>query len=126
MKYLKTIFYIFNFILIIFYLYPGSIFGCFLYENCTKQPVLTRDFIVSSNHFYTFFLLSFLGLIIYKNSKKNIIIYLFSISVILEIFHLLIPNRLFQFSDLFGNIAGVLISLIVLILINFWRKNEFV
>ena len=79
MKHLKTIFYIFNFILIIFYLYPGSVLGCFFYNDCAKQPFLTRDFIVSSNHVYIFFLLSSLGFLTYKNSKKKIIIYLFTI-----------------------------------------------
>tara|TARA_Y100001970_G_C14174307_1_gene826046 strand:- start:43 stop:414 length:372 start_codon:yes stop_codon:yes gene_type:complete len=123
MKYLKTIFFIFNFSLIIFYLYPGSIFGCFFFEDCLKQPVLTRDFIISSNHFYTFFLLSIFGYFAYQNKKKKIFIYLFLISIILELFHLFIPNRSFQFSDLFGNMFGILIFLAILNLINFWKKK---
>ena len=127
MRYIKINFHIINILLIIFYLYPGSIFGCIFYNDCHLQPYITRDFIVSSNHVYAFIFLSILGFIGYlKINKKLIILYLFAISIILELLHLVIPNRSFQFSDLFGNMLGVLISLLVLILINYWRKNEFI
>ena len=124
MRYIKINFHIINILLIIFYLYPGSIIGCILYNDCSLQPTITRDFLVSSNHFYSFFLLSILGFISYlKNNKKLIISYLFTISIFFELFHLLIPKRSFQFSDLFGNILGVLIPIFILILFNFWRKK---
>ena len=124
MRYIKINFHIINILLIIFYLYPGSIIGCILYNDCSLQPTITRDLLVSSNHFYSFFLLSILGFISYlKNNKKLIISYLFTISIFFELFHLLIPKRSFQFSDLFGNMAGVLISILILILFNFWRKK---
>ena len=124
MRYIKINFHIINILLIIFYLYPGSIIGCILYNDCSLQPTITRDLLVSSNHFYSFFLLSILGFISYlKNNKKLIISYLFTISIFFELFHLLIPKRSFQFSDLFGNIGGVLISILILILFNFWRKK---
>ena len=48
----KTGFYFANIVLMIFYLYPGSILGCFLYNDCYIQPQITRDFIVSANHVY--------------------------------------------------------------------------
>ena len=124
MRYIKLNFHIINIILIIFYLYPGSIFGCIFYNDCYLQPYITRDFIVSSNHVYVFFILSILGLFIYIKYDKKILIYLFSLSIILEILHLIIPNRSFQFSDLFGNIVGVLLSLLIIIIVNFRRKNE--
>ena len=40
----KYFFHISNILLIIFYLYPGSIFGCFIYNDCGIQPQLTGDF----------------------------------------------------------------------------------
>ena len=124
MRYIKINFHIINILLIIFYLYPGSIIGCIFYNDCSQQPSITRDLLVSSNHFYAFLLLSILGFISYlKNNKKLIILYLFTISIFFELFHLLIPKRSFQFSDLFGNMLGVLISLIILILFNYWRKK---
>ncbi len=124
MRYIKINFHIINILLIIFYLYPGSIIGCIFYNDCSQQPSITRDLLVSSNHFYAFLLLSILGFISYlKNNKKLIILYLFTISIFFELFHLAIPKRTFQFSDLFGNMLGVLISLIILILFKHWRKK---
>ena len=119
----KIIFHILNIIFIILYIYPGSLLGFLIYKDISKQPQISPDFIVSSNHVYAFLLLSFLGLISYLKSFKKIILYLISISIILELLHLIIPNRSFQFSDLFGNIIGVLLSIFILILFNFWRKK---
>ena len=119
----KIIFYLLNIIFIFLYIYPGSLLGFLIYNDILKQPQITSNFIVSSNHLYAFFLLSSLGLIIYSKSTKKIILYLILISIILELLHLFIPNRSFQFSDLFGNIVGVLISILILILFNFWRKK---
>ena len=113
MNYIKQFFYLSNVVLFIFYLYPGSIFGCFIYGDCKIQPQLTRDFLVSSNHVYVFFIISILGLISFKHKLKNIFIYLICISIILEILHLIIPERGFELGDLFGNIVGVLISFLV-------------
>ena len=108
--YLKIIFYIANIILITLYIFPGSILGWILYGNAGLQPQITSDFIVSSNHVYAFMLLSTLGYIAYKKENLNLIfIYLFFISILLEILHIFIPNRGFEFSDLFGNILGVLL-----------------
>ena len=123
MRYIKINFHIYNILLILFYLFPGSILGCIFYNDCSIQPKLTRDFLVSSNHLYAFILLSILGFLSYSKNIKKIVLYLLSISIILELLHFIVPNRSFQFSDLFGNMLGVLISLIILILFNYWRKK---
>ena len=108
--YLKILFYIANIVLITLYVFPGSILGWFFFDNVGKQPQITPDFIVSSNHVYAFMILSFLGYISFEKQKLIFLfIYLFSISIFLEILHIIIPNRGFEFSDLFGNITGVLI-----------------
>ena len=122
----KILFHILNTIFIILYIYPGSILGYLIYRNFSKQPQLTSDFFaISSNHVYAFFLLSVLGLFGYYKVKKFFIInYLIFISIILEILHLIVPNRAFQFADLFGNIVGVLSPIIIINIYNFWRKNE--
>ena len=114
-KFLKPGFHSANIILIIFYLYPGSIFGHFLYDDSSIQPQLTRDFIISSNHLYVFIILSALGVATYQNTRKIkiIIIYLFSSSIILELFHIIIPTRAFEWTDLFGNIMGVLLIILI-------------
>lgn len=126
-SYLKIIFYIANIVLITLYAFPGSILGWFIYGNAGLQPQITSDFIVSSNHVYAFMVLSFLGYISYENHKLNFLfIYLFSISIFLEMLHIIIPNRGFEFSDLFGNILGVLIIYFFCQIYNFFKnsKNE--
>ena len=114
-KFLTLGFYLANFILIILYLYPGSIFGCFLYNDCSIQPQITRDFIISSNHLYVFAILSTLGIEVYKNTKKIkfLILYLFLLSITLELLHFFIPIRVFELKDLFGNIIGVTIVVVI-------------
>ena len=112
-----------NLILIVFYLYPGSILGHVLYNNSSIQPQITRDFLISSNHFYAFVILSISGIIAYnKTTRINVLItYLFLLSIILEFFHIIIPNRNFELSDLFGNFLGV-----VLIITFYKIKNRYV
>ena len=104
-----------NLILIVFYLYPGSIFGYILYNNSSIQPQITSDFLISSNHFYVFIFLSTIGILAYRNTSKiNFLIkYLLILSVLLEYLHILIPKRSFELSDLFGNIVGVIIVVMV-------------
>ena len=114
-NFFKIGFYFANIILITLYLYPGSILGCFLYNDCNIQPQITIDFIISTNHFYAFALLSSLGVLSFHNTKKInfLIIYLFLLSIILELFHIIIPVRGFELSDLFGNIVGVILVVFV-------------
>ena len=123
----KILFNIINTIFIVLYVYPGSILGFLVYRELQKQPQLTSDFFsssVSSNHVYAFLVLSLLGLIAYYKSKKLLILnYLILGSIILEVLHLVIPNRSFQYSDLFGNIVGVLLSILLFNIYNFWRKR---
>ena len=121
----KILFNIINAIFIVLYVYPGSILGFLIYGEFHKQPQITQDFLsISSNHVYAFFVLSLVGLISYYKSNKILILnYLILGSIILEVLHLVIPNRSFQYSDLFGNIVGVLISILLFSMFNFWRKR---
>ena len=125
MSKIKILFNVTNIIFIVLYLWPGSILGWLLYGKLHKQPQLTSDFLsLSSNHVYAFLVLSLLGLIAYYKSKKLLILnYLILSSIILEVLHLIIPNRSFQYSDLFGNIVGVLLSILLFNIYNFWRKK---
>ena len=63
MKITKIFFHFINILFIIFYIYPGSIFGYLIYGNLSKQPQVTPDFYFSSNHVYAFFIVSLLGFI---------------------------------------------------------------
>ena len=123
------VFYMVNLVLIIFYLFPGSIFGCLFYDDCLIQPkitsniIISSNFFISSNHLYAFILLSVLGFFAYRNTKKIkfLIIYLFSLSIILELLHIIVPIRVFEWEDLIGNILGVM-----LIIIAYKIKNKYV
>ena len=127
-KYLDLFFKISNFTIIILYLYPGSILGWILYGNLKSQPQLTENFLsLSSNHLYTFLILSFLAILSYSNNSKKlnyIFLYLLFISIILELAHIIIPNRSFQFEDLIGNITGVIISYILMKFYEFARRQK--
>ena len=116
----KIIFYLINFLLIILYIFPGSLLGCIFLNDCKIQPQITTDFIISTNHLYTFAFISVIGLYTFTKSNqiKYLIFYLIFLSIILEIFHLIIPERSFQFVDLFGNLLGVIIVIFIYSLIN--------
>ena len=121
----KTIFHISNIGLILIYLYPGSIFGWLIYDNIQKQPQITSDFVLfSSNHVYTFMVLSLLGLFAYyKDKVKILFLYLFFISIFLELCHILIPQRSFENKDLLGNFLGIFLIFIVFNLYKFFKKK---
>ena len=114
-NFFKIAFYSSNIILIILYLFPGSILGWFLYNDHLVQPQITRNFIISSNHVYAFVLLTSLGIFSFYDTKKInfLIVYLFLLSIILELFHVIIPNRGFEMSDLLGNIVGVILVILI-------------
>ena len=117
----KVIFYFINVCLIFLYLFPGSIFGCIFLDDCKRQPQITPDLaIISSNHFYAFLIISIVGFFTYSKKKdlKFLIIYLILSSILLEILHLVIPERSFQWSDLIGNFMAVIVVIFIYNLIN--------
>ena len=116
----KIVFYSINFSLIFLYLFPGSLIGQVFYSSKEIQPQITPDFIISSNHFYVFVLVSIIGFLTFirANQVKILIIYLFLISLVLELLHLIIPYRTFQWSDIFGNLIGVVVVILIRNLIN--------
>jgi hypothetical protein len=123
--YLRILFHILILILIILSLYPGSILGFLLYGDFKLQPQFTKDFLyISSQHLYVYLLVSAFGFFSYLRDEKFnlVIIYLFFLSIILEVAHLVISERSFQIEDLTGNILGVLIAYTIVLIYKFWRK----
>jgi len=122
----KYFFQIINILIIILYLYPGSILGYIFLKNYKVHPQITKDFIISSNHFYIFAFLSILGLLTFHKTiyLKLLILYLFFLSLILEILHIIIPERGFEFSDLFGNIFGILIIMVFYKLFKYYESSK--
>jgi len=105
------------------YLYPGSLLGCIIYDDCKLQPKITPDFIVSTNHLYAFVVFSIIGYLTYNKSFQFIFLtfYLIFLSIMLEILHHVIPERSFEIPDLFGNLIGVIT---ITIIFYFFKKNE--
>jgi len=112
-KFLEIIFKISIFLLIIISLFPGSLIGYFLYGDFGEQPdFIQNPFGNSINHFFSYIYISFLGFCLYLRNKrfKQIVYGLFFLSVILEVMHLIIPNRSFELNDLIANILGVIVA----------------
>ena len=119
----KIIFYCSNFFLILLYLFPGSLLGLIIYNDKKMQPQISSDFIISSNHFIAFVFISIIGFLSFRNIKevKLLIFYLIFLSIILEISHLIIPERSFQWADLLGNLLGVVIVIFIKSLKNIYE-----
>ena len=112
-KFLKFIFHISVFFLIIISLYPGSLLGYLLYSDFGQQPNLIKNpFGTTINHFIAYVYISLLGLFLYlrKENFQGVFYGLLFLSIILELFHFIIPNRSFQLGDLIGNIFGVIVA----------------
>ena len=115
-KLIEYIYYFSLLVLLILYLFPGSLIGFFLYEDFGQQPNLIPNPIGSSiNHLVFFAYITLLATVL-RSKVKNIFtryeVILF-ISFILEILHLIVPNRAFELYDLVANITGVMLVLII-------------
>ena len=112
--------------LLILYLFPGSLIGYFFYGDFSRQPdMIPNPMGTSINHALAFFYLSILGLISYMRGAgfNQTIIFLIVLSLLLELSHLIIPNRSFQSLDLFANLLGTLLAIVIIF---FYKrlKNE--
>ena len=124
-KVLKSIFHISVLFLIVISLWPGSLIGFLLYNDWTQQPNLIQNpFGTAINHFICYAFISLLGLFIYAKNEnfKKLVYGLFFLSITLEIFHLVIPNRSFQLQDLLANIFGVMVAYFVIKIYLFFHK----
>ena len=125
-KVLKSIFHISVLLLIIISLWPGSLIGFLLYRDWGQQPDLIENpFGTAINHFIFYTYISLLGFFIYiKNKNFDKLVYgLFFLSITLEIFHFIIPNRSFQLEDLFANIFGVMVAYFVIKIYLLFHKS---
>ena len=119
-KILKYSYYFSLVSLFVLYLFPGSLIGYFLYGNLAQQPDLIPNPIGTSiNHLISFTCLSSLAFIIRVRERKfiNSFQFLFFTSILLEIFHYFIPNRAFEYYDLFANCIGIVLTYLLIQLI---------
>ena len=120
----KYLFFFSFIILLILYLFPGSLIGYFLYGNLGIQPnFISNPIGTSINHLAFFFYLSILGFLFRSNQRKfiNSFSFLFLISVILELLHHFIPNRAFELNDLYANSLGVMLAFLIF---KFFKKLQ--
>ena len=112
-QFLKLLFHISVLFLIIISLSPGSLIGYLLYGDWTREPILIENrFGTAINHFIYYAYVSLLGFFLYLKTKNfnKLVMAMFFLCIILEIFHFVIPNRSFQIVDLFANIFGVTVA----------------
>ena len=119
-KLLKYSYYFSLAILFILYLFPGSLIGYFFYGNLAKQPdLISNPAGTSINHLIFFIYLSSLAFIMRVREKKfiNSFQFLLFTSILLESLHYFIPNRAFEYFDLFANFIGVTFTYLLIKLI---------
>ena len=110
--------------LLVLYLFPGSLIGYFLYGDFSRQPdMIPNPLGTSINHALAFFYLSILGLMSYMRGAgfNQTLIFLIVLSLLLELFHLIIPNRSFQSLDLFANLLGTLLAIVIMF---FYKRKK--
>ena len=126
LKLIKYLYYLSLIALFILYLFPGSLIGYLFYGDFGKQPDLIPNPIGTSiNHALAFFYLSILGLTscIRDKSFNQTLIFLIFLSIILELSHYFIPNRSFELLDLFGNLLGALLAIIIIMFFKKYQKD---
>ena len=124
-KLTEYVYYFSLLVLLILYLFPGSLIGYLLYGNLGQQPNLISNPIGTSiNHLIFFSYITILAMtarLIAKNILTNYR-FILLISCVLEISHFIIPNRAFELYDLIANFTGVVIILLLNSFIK-WRKH---
>ena len=136
--FLKFIFYISIILLIVITLYPGSLLGILWYGDPVLQPNLTLNpyytpmpknlYTLASiiNHFIAYFCLTMFGLCLYVRSRylQKIVYLIFFLSIFLEVLQLIAPRRVFEFYDVFANLAGVLLAYFLIKVYKFWNSYK--
>ena len=114
-------------VILILYFFPGDIVSYFLYGNFdtghdfTQNPIAHSVYFLihtggySINHILIFSYITAGGLLTYfkeKNFYMGILFFIF-LSILLELIHLITPNRAFELNDLLANMTGVVIIFFV-------------
>ena len=124
---IRYLYYFSLFGVILIYLFPGSLLGFLFYGTIKQQPnIVSNPFGTSINHLLAFFYLSMIGLISYLRNKnlKKMMFFLLSISILLELTHLVVPVRSFQIEDLIGNLLGTLMAIVIIFLYKRWKYGK--
>jgi len=107
----KITFYFWLLFIFIVSVYPGNLINLVLTGDPTTYPGGDKV-----SHFLTYFILGTVCYSSYKNdnSFRIIIIFLISFSLLMELIHIIIPNRFYENFDLLMNFLGLVIGVNIL------------
>ena len=92
-------------------IYPGNLINLVLIGDPTTYPGGDKV-----SHFLTFFVLGVLFNLSYKKNSFFIIMigFLISFSIIMELLHMVIPNRFYENFDLLMNFLGLVVGIYIM------------
>ena len=92
-------------------IYPGNLINLVLIGDPTTYPGGDKV-----SHFLTYFVLGVLFNLSYKKNSFFIIMigFLISFSIIMELLHMVIPNRFYENFDLLMNFLGLIIGIYII------------
>ncbi len=100
--------------------YPGNLINLVLIGDPTTYPGGDKV-----SHFLTYFILGIFFNLSYKKSSffKIITIFLIFFSIIMELLHMVIPNRFYENFDLLMNFLGLLIGIYIIDINQLFRRS---
>jgi len=107
-NFFKFLFFLNIFFLSLISLYPGNLIRLIFFGDDTIFQGFDK-----LHHFLSYLILSVLGsLAYYENFFFNkLLIFLILIGFFLELFQIWIPNRYFEFLDIFANFFGIIVGM---------------
>lgn len=107
-KFFKFLFFLNIFFLSLISLYPGNLIGLIFFGDDTIFPGFDK-----LHHFLSYLILSVLGSLAYYEIFffNKLLIFLILIGFFLELFQIWIPNRYFEFLDIFANFFGIIVGM---------------
>ena len=92
-------------------IYPGNLVNLVLTGDPTTYPGGDKV-----SHFLTYFVLGVLFNLSYKKNSffKILIVFLILFSIIMELLHMVIPNRFYENFDLLMNFLGLVIGIYIM------------
>ena len=107
-NFFKFLFFLNIFFLSLISLCPGNLIGLIFFGDDTTFPGSDK-----LHHFLSYLILSILGSLAYyeKIFFYKLLIFLILIGFLLELFQIWIPNRYFEFLDIFANLSGIMVGM---------------
>ena len=107
-NFFKFLFFLNIFFLSLISLYPGNLIRLIFFGDDTTFPGSDK-----LHHFLSYLILSILGSLAYyeKIFFYKLLIFLILIGFFLELFQIWIPNRYFEFLDIFANFFGIIVGM---------------